>query len=344
MKWADYVALTSPLVEVLAAKLLYTACMTGTPGVDRIERVETFVRIVEAGSLSSAARQLGMTQPTVSRRLQGLENWLGLKLVQRTTHMMRLTKDGERFFARAKELLAAWRAMEEDLRGAKDAPFGALRVVVPHAFGQAQLVAPLLEFLRTYPDVSVEWILHDRHPNFIAEGIDCAIHVGTMEDPAMVALHLADVPRIAVAAPALCEGYPKLTVEELPSLPWLALSSFYRHEVVLKQSKGAETRRFPIHPRFSTDNIYSLRIATLAGFGASLVSTWAVADDIAAGRLLHLTPEWCTFSLPVFLVYPYARFYPAKLRRFTELMRERIPKLLGVSAPVRHKSRDDRSS
>ena len=290
--------------------------------------------------MSSAAGQLGTTQPTVSRRLRSLENWLGLKLVQRTTHMMRLTKDGERFFTRSKELLAAWRAMEEDLRVAKEKPFGALRVVVPHAFGQAQLVAPLLKFLRTYPDVSVEWILHDRHPNFIAEGIDCAIHLGAVEDPIMVALHVADVPRIAVAAPALCKADPELAVEKLPSLPWIALSSFYRHEVVLMQSNGVKTYRFPIQPRFCTDSIYALRSATLAGFGASLVSTWVVADDLLAGRLLHLAPEWSAVSLPVYVIYPYARFYPAKLRRFVDLMRERMPTLVGVSAPVRRNSRD----
>ena len=101
----------------------------------RFELMETFVRIVEAGSLSAAAAQLHTTQPTISRRLQALERSLGMRLLQRTTHTMRLTVDGERCFKRAKELLANWAAFEADLRGAQEEPDGLLRVAVPHAFG-----------------------------------------------------------------------------------------------------------------------------------------------------------------------------------------------------------------
>ena len=293
---------------------------------DRIELVETFVRIVEAGSLSGASRQLRTTQPTVSRRLQALEHWLGLRLLQRSTHSLKLTDDGERFFAKAKELLAGWLAMEEDLRGARHAPFGLLRVVAPHAFGQEQLVDPLLEYLRQYPDITVEWLLHDRVPDFIRDGIDCAIRVGVTQDPNVVALHLADVPRIAVAAPALGRGVR--TVDRLAKLPWLALSTFYRDDVELQ--RGADRHRFPIQPRFCTDSLYALRHATLAGLGASLISTWVVDRDLADGRLVQLAPEWQAPSLPVYLVYPYARFYPAKLRRFVEIMRRTMPTLVGV--------------
>ena len=103
----------------------------------RFELMETFVRIVEAGSLSAAAAQLHTTQPTISRRLQALERSLGMRLLQRTTHTMRLTVDGERCFKRAKELLANWAAFEADLRGAQEEPDGLLRVAVPHAFGRS---------------------------------------------------------------------------------------------------------------------------------------------------------------------------------------------------------------
>ncbi|MBU1817616.1 MAG: LysR family transcriptional regulator, partial [Gammaproteobacteria bacterium] len=125
------------------------------PGADRIELLQTFVRIVEAGSLSAAAQLLGTSQPTVSRRLQTLERHLGLKLLQRSTHVMKLTEDGERCFAHAKELLHSWTAMEDDLRGTADTPRGTLRVVAPHAFGQNQLIAPLMDYLGRYPEVSV---------------------------------------------------------------------------------------------------------------------------------------------------------------------------------------------
>ena len=191
--------------------------------------MQTFVRIVEAGSLSAAAAQMGTTQPTVSRRLQALERSLGLPLLQRSTHTMKLTEDGERCFERAKELLANLEAFDADMRGTGDQPEGTLRMVVPHAFGQQQLVGPLTTYLRRYPRVSVEWLLHDAEPNFIASGIDCAIHVGEVTDPTAVAIRLSEVRRIVVAAPSVVAGRPLPThPSELASLPWLALRTFYR--------------------------------------------------------------------------------------------------------------------
>ncbi len=175
-------------------------------GTDRLALMETFVRIVEAGSLSAAAAQLGSTQPTVSRRLQALERSLGVRLLQRSTHAMKLTEDGARCYERAKELIASWQTFESEMRGAGDEPAGLLRVVVPHALGQQQLIEPLADYLRRSPRMMVEWLLSDRTPDFIAEGIDCAIHVGEVRDPSVVALRLGEVPRIAVAAPALLGG------------------------------------------------------------------------------------------------------------------------------------------
>lgn len=305
-------------------------------GVDRIELLQTFIRIVEAGSLSAAAEQLGTTQPTVSRRLQALERTLGLKLLQRSTHVMKLTGDGERCFARARELLESWHAMEADLRGAKDEPRGTLRVLVPHAFGQDQLVTPLTEYLQRHPGVSVEWLLHDRRPDFIAEGIDCAVQVGAVDDPAVVALRLAEVPRIVVAAPGLWgKGPPPRHAQELHTLPWLALRTFYRDEVSLTCREGGEVHSFPIRPRLSTDSLYALRNVALAGLGAGIASHWLVKGDLEQKSLVHLAPSWEAAPLPVYLVYPQARFYPARLRLFIELMRKKMPTLVGMEAVKR---------
>lgn len=323
----------------LSAELLYAERMSAPlpSGSDRIELVETFVCIVETGSLSAASRRLGTTQPTVSRRLQLLERWLGLKLIQRSTHAMKMTEDGERFFVHAQGLLQSWTAMEEDLRGAAKAPFGTLRVVVPHAFGQEQLIEPLLQFLKRYPRVSVEWLLHQRHPDFIADAVDCEIRLGSVEDPGLVALHIAEVPRIVVAAPSLCgKDAQTISVDKLRTLPWIALGLFYKDEVVLMRDHEADTCQFPIKPRLCTDSVYTTRRAALAGFGATLISTWIVAEDIAQGRLIQLVPEWHGVSLPVYVVYPYARFYPARLRRFIDLMRKKMPTLLGMQLPQKH--------
>ena len=293
---------------------------------DRIALMQTFVRIVEAGSLSAAAAQMGATQPTVSRRLQTLERSLGVRLLQRSTRRMLLTEDGERCFERAKELLAGWQALEADLRGVGSAAEGLLRVVAPHAFGQQQLLPPLADYLRENPGVSVEWLLHDIQPDFIRRGIDCAIQVGEVDDAGLVAIRLWDVPRIVVAAPALLAGRtPPVHADELAALPWLALRTFYRTEVTLTHADSGEARSFAIRPRISTDSLYALRSAALLGLGAGIVSAWVVADELATGRLVQLVPQWRASPLPAWLLYPYARFYPAKLRRFVDVMRQARP-------------------
>jgi len=309
--------------------------MAPTPALmgDRIELMQTFIRIVEAGSLSAAAAQMGTTQPTVSRRLQTLERSLGLRLLQRTTHSMRLTVDGERCYERAKELLTNWAAFEADLRGASDEPDGTLRVVVPHAFGQDRLIAPLADYLRRYPRMSVEWLLHDDRAidDYIAAGIDCAIQVGGITDPGLVVIRLSEVPRIVAAAPEVLQGRPlPAQAADLADLPWLALRTYYRNEVVLTHRETGQVEHIPINPLMSTDNLYALRSAALQGLGACISSAWVLQDDLASGKLLHLAPQWQAAPLPVSLVYPYAKFYPARLRRFVEAMKTAVPGVFGA--------------
>ena len=292
--------------------------------------MQTFVRIVEAGSLSAAAAQLGTTQPTVSRRLQLLERSLGVRLLQRSTHAMKLSEEGERCFERAKELLASWAAFDAELRGATEEPEGAMRIVVPHAFGQQQLVGPLAIYMQRYPKVSVEWLLHDKAPDFIADAVDCAIHVGEVDDPSVVAIKLAEVPRIVVAAPSLLCGIdPPRHASDLTRLPWLALQLFYRRDVSLVHAASGETCRLTLRPRMSTDSLYALRSAAVLGLGACVASAWLLQDDLAQGKLVQLVPDWQASPLPVYLVYPYARFYPAKLRRFIDTVRESMPGAVG---------------
>lgn len=302
-----------------------------TLGADRLALLDTFLRIVEAGSLSAAAAQLGSTQPTVSRRLQTLERALGVRLLHRSTHAMTLTDDGARCYERARELVAAWQSLESAVRGDGEEPSGLLRVVVPHALGQDLLVAPLAAFLQRFPRLQVEWRLHDRMPDFTAEGIDCAIRVGEVLEPSLVALRVGALSRIVVAAPALLAGAPPpQEPTALARLPWLALQTFYRNEVELTRAGTGAVARFPIRPRLSTDSLYALHNAALRGLGVAVASAWAMADDIAAGRLLHLAPDWEAAPLPVHLVYPQARFQPARLRRFIEAMRAAVPEAVSA--------------
>nr|WP_242436444.1 LysR family transcriptional regulator [Enterobacter mori] len=302
--------------------------------IDRVELMRTFVRIVETGSLSAAARQLSTTQATVSRRLQSLETLLGARLLLRTTHATRLTDDGERCYQHARRVIDSWLALEDEVGQAEDEPVGVLRVRAPHAFGQEQLLKPLTEFLQRYPQLSVEWMLNDKSVDFLSDNIDCAIRVGAEVDPATVSVQLAEVPRSIVASPALLARFPKVSKpEDLQALPWIAISTFYQRHVELFDG-AAQPTRIAITPRLSTDSLYVARNTALTGLGVALVSSWTVKEDIQEGRLIPLLPEWQPTALPVHLVYPWSRYYPARLRRFLEMMKQVMPGIAGMRKPA----------
>ncbi|WP_430861904.1 LysR family transcriptional regulator [Enterobacter mori] len=320
-------------------KRLYVKRMTGesmkrVERIDRVELMRTFVRIVETGSLSAAARQLSTTQATVSRRLQSLETLLGARLLLRTTHATRLTDDGERCYQHARRVIDSWLALEDEVGQAEDEPVGVLRVRAPHAFGQEQLLKPLTEFLQRYPQLSVEWMLNDKSVDFLSDNIDCAIRVGAEVDPATVSVQLAEVPRSIVASPALLARFPKVSKpEDLQALPWIAISTFYQRHVELFDG-AAQPTRIAITPRLSTDSLYVARNTALTGLGVALVSSWTVKEDIQEGRLIPLLPEWQPTALPVHLVYPWSRYYPARLRRFLEMMKQVMPGIAGMRKPA----------
>lgn len=297
--------------------------------------MRTFIRIVESGSLSAAARQLDTTQATVSRRLQSLETLLGVRLLLRTTHAMKLTDDGERCYHHARRVIDSWLALEDEVGQAEDEPVGILRVRAPHAFGQEQLLPPLMQFLTRYPQLSIEWKLNDRSVDFLSDDIDCAIRVGAEVDPATVSVLLAEVPRSVVASPALLAQFTvPAHPDDLSALPWVALSTFYHQHIELYKRGEKEPTRVAISPRLSTDSLYVARNTALMGLGIAAVSSWTVEEDIREGRLVHLLPDWQPAPLPVHLVYPWSRYYPARLRRFLEMMREIMPQMAGMRKPL----------
>jgi len=304
--------------------------------IDRVELMRTFIRIVESGSLSAAARQMETTQATISRRLQSLEEMLGAKLLLRSTHAMKLTDDGERCYQHARQVVASWLALEDSLQLSDEQPVGTLRVRAPHAFGQQQLLMPLVGFLARYPQLSVEWMLHDKAVDFISDNIDCAIRVGAEVDPATVSVLLAEVPRCIVASPELLGRFPDVEgPKSLSSLPWIAISTFYQHEIVLRHEENEQTTSVAIASRLSTDSLYVAKNAALAGVGVAVVSSWTVEDELANGTLVELLPQWQAAPLPVHLVYPWARYYPVRLRKFLDLMREVMPQIAGMRQPER---------
>lgn len=120
------------------------------------------------------------------------------------------------------------------------------------------------------------------------------------------------------------------TLDDLAALPWVALSTFYRREVALQHTQSGERQAFAVMPRLSSDSLYAVRRTILNGLGAGMVSAWVVEDDLREGRLVQLLPAWQAPPLPVYLLYPWARYYPARLRRFLELMKAVMPELAGM--------------
>ncbi len=224
-------------------------------------------------------------------------------------------------------LLADWDAMQASLRGAQEEPEGLLRVLVPHALGQLQLMQPLIELLRRSPRLSVEWLLDDQPPKFRAQDLDCAIRVGTLVDSSVVALKLAEIPRIVVAAPRLLEGRPPpQSPADLSGFDWLALGTYYRNELTLL-GPGGQQARLALRPRLITDSLFALRSAVQSGLGVAVMSAWITQPDLAKGDLVQLLPQWRAPALPVHLIYPYQRHQPAKLRHFVAAMRDSLASL-----------------
>ncbi|WP_431265297.1 LysR family transcriptional regulator [Roseateles chitinivorans] len=306
-------------------------------GQDRLALLQTFLRVAEAGSFSAAALQLATTQPTVSRRVQMLESLLGARLVERSTRGLRLTEEGERCAAQAQDLIDGWQSLAEELEGGEELS-GTLRLRVPHAFGQSQLIEPLAAFLTRHPRVSVEWMLQDQLPDFSRENVDCSLLVGEISQPNLIATQLAEIPRVLVATPQLAKKLPKglgkRPPEEISELlgaqPWLALLAFYRDGVDLRAADGEARMHIAFRPRLGTDSLFALIESARRGLGLALVSQWAVFDDMAEGRLVRVLPEWCATPLPISLVYPSRRLQPARLRAFQQVMREVIPTMRGM--------------
>lgn len=313
--------------------MLYTQRMNinNPKNLDRILLLTTWVRIVEAGSLSAAAKQLKTTQPTVSRRLQSLEQIFKCKLMLRTTHQLKLTDEGDTCYQHAKQLLEQWSILEDSVGSDTAKIKGRLRVRAPHAFGQQQLIKPLMKYLTLYPEMRIDWLLNDISPDFLADNIDCAIHVGAITNPNVVAKLIGYVPRIIVAAPKVIKKHGDIkNISELQQWPWIAVSTFYNHELILKNTLSNELSVLGLDPILSTDNLYSALECIKGGLGIGAISSWLVKPYLLTGQLVHMAEHWQADPLPIYFVYPYSNYYSKRLRLFMEVMTIGIQQMIGI--------------
>lgn len=250
----------------------------------QIPDVEVFSAIAQSGSLSAAARRLGLTPMTVSRRLASLEGELGVRLFHRTTRSVSLTAEGETFLPFAATLLEASEGARISLKSYAGTASGVLKVTAPTVFGQSVIMPLIPALLEEHPALRVDLTLSDSIVDIVGLGIDVAIRIATLRDSALIARPLAPNPRVLCASPMYLErhGVPT-TMDALLSHRRIALHGmpywpFLRDgEAVAIQAQGV----------FSANSVEAVRTASRQGLGVAMLTYWDVRDDVEAGTL-HL--------------------------------------------------------
>lgn len=281
-----------------------------------------FVRVVQSGSFSAAARALALPKSTVSRRVSELEARLGARLLQRTTRKIGLTDAGRVYYAHAARIAQEIEEAEDAVAHMQSAPRGLLRVTGPLSFG---MLGPIVcEYLRAHPDARVELYATDRTVDLVEERFDVAIRAGVLGDSTLVARALGAIERVLVAAPRYTKahGTPK-TPGDLASHACIAFGAGASAEVWALSSDGGQAS-VRVTPRLVVNELEIMRDAALSGAGIAWIPGFACADDIASGRLRRVLPAWRSAPTPVHAVYPTARHLSPKVTAFVELVRERL--------------------
>jgi DNA-binding transcriptional LysR family regulator len=278
----------------------------------------TFVRVVETGSFSAAARVLKVGQPAVSKVIAQLEQRLNVRLLVRSTHGLRPTEAGQRFFDRARLAVEEADEAERAARDESQGLSGRLRVSAATTFARLHIVPHLPAFMAAHPDIEIDIVLDDRLIDLMAQGIDLSLRMGTLADSGLVAQKLATGRRSVVATPGYLERAGEPTrPEELAA----------HHAVVYSQLPDAWVferagEEVPVvvwgRARFSAAE--GIRAAVLADMGIAVTSDWMFADKLLDGSVRRILPEWNLPSIDLWAVYPSGRMASAKARAFTSFV------------------------
>ncbi len=287
---------------------------------DRLTLLHTFVRIVDAGSISAAAKDLGITQPSASRHLAELEERLKSQLVRRNTHGLALTESGAELLKDARAMLDAWETLKEKHTNTEQTIQGKLKVIAPVALGQVHLARILAKFQLDYPLVSVNWELEDRAIRFSEIGCDCWIKVGPVPDDTLVVKKLGSVERILVASKGFVDkrGMPK-NLSQVKTYDAIGLSPFEGGNIPLSNTRGKTVYLKPAL-KTTTNNIFALKELVMMGLGMAVMPKWFIDDELSNKQLINLLPKWQAPALDVHIAYLPARYQPLRLRAFTQLI------------------------
>lgn len=292
---------------------------------DRLKAMANFIRIVDSGSLSSAAEATGQSVASLVRSLAALERYLGVRLLNRSTRRMALTAEGDQYLAWSRRMLADFDDMERRLEGRDGVVRGVLRMTAPVEFGQRYLAPIVNAFLGHHPEVEVELILNDQVVPLLDERLDLALRIGHLPDSAMVARQVGVTRLVTCASPAYLRD---LTAIESPAMlrehACIALASqgrrwYYRH-------KGNELAE-QIAPRLVCNQIRAASLACVQGVGIARLMHYQVADELADGRLVRILNAFEPQDLPIQLVYPHALHLSPRVRAFIEWAFPRLQQL-----------------
>jgi LysR family transcriptional regulator, regulator for bpeEF and oprC len=289
---------------------------------DKFVAMQTFVRVVEAGTFTKAADSLTLPKPTVTRLVQQLEQQLHTKLLNRTTRRVTVTADGAAYYDRALRLLGELEELESSMSTAKATPRGRLRIDVGAAVGEMLLIPALPRFYDRYPDIRIDLGVSDRPVDLIGENIDCVLRAGEITDQSLVARRISEFHTILCASPQYLKrhGVPQHP-DELASARH-TLINYFSHRTgqpyAWKLARDEEQVEIAGHHLLSVNNSQARTAAGLAGLGIFMTTTFEAREHIDAGRLQPVLLDWCSASLPIFVVYPPNRHLSAKLRVFVD--------------------------
>jgi len=282
--------------------------------------LKAFVTIVESGSISAAARRLNLAQPTLSRRLQTLEDQYGGVLLRRDTHRMHLTDAGHRFLDDAKALLTMADEAEQRLRSDQTALEGNIRIFATIDFAQSVVSRLIASFIQAHPAVTIHLSYTNRPLTMIEEGCDAGVIAGALTDDGVVARSLGEIKRYPVAAPVYLETRKHASKpKDIEGWAWLALGGTQfggAREVILYSGKAE--RSFRIDPVMIAEGVSSLREEARMGLGVAVLPAWLIEEDIVCGRLTRVLPSWSAKELSAHVVYPAQRRLSLRVRTFID--------------------------
>lgn len=291
---------------------------------NRLAAMEAFVRVVDGGSFSSAARQLQVGQPAVSKMIAQLEDRLGVRLLLRSTHGLTPTEAGQTFYERSKRALEEADEAELAARGAAATLSGRVRICAAVTFARLHVVPRLPGFLGEHPDLEVEIVLDDRNIDLVDEGIDVALRMGTLTDPTLTARRIGQSRRLVVGSPAY---FAKAGVP-------LAPADLVGHQAVIYDRAGggpvwtfrqgtAETA-VTLKGRVRLTAAEGVREAVFAGLGVAIASEWMFEPELRAGTVTAVLQDWELPRIDLWAVFPTGRRASAKARAFVSFIETQV--------------------